>query len=450
MVALRSGQAVLGKVIGIYHPDKKEYRWVLINAVPQYEKESDRPFQVYSIYTDITAMKQAQDEQEKLQTQLLQAHKMESIGRLAGGVAHDFNNMLQTILGNIELTMDELPPGNLLQDRLEEVHKAARRSADLTRQLLAFARKQTIAPKLLDLNDTVSGMLKMLRRLIGEEIELAWIPGADLWSVKIDPAQVDQILANLCVNARDAINGTGRISVETKNIDLKILEGIGQAEFTPGMYVMISVSDNGCGMSADTLEHIFEPFFTTKGIGQGTGLGLATVYGIVKQNEGFINVTSAPGKGTHIKIYLPRHAGEPAESQVKTHKGILQGGKEVILMVEDEEAILELNKEVLERLGYVVLDATRPDEALQKVRLYEGDIDLIITDVVLPGMNGNELAERVREIRPEIKILFMSGYTADVIAKRGVLEEGFHFIQKPFPLQDLASKVRAVLEGRPD
>jgi two-component system cell cycle sensor histidine kinase/response regulator CckA len=390
----------------------------------------------------------AEAEREKLQAQLLQAQKMESVGRLAGGVAHDFNNMLAVIVGRAELALMRIKTSDPLRADLEEIQKAARRSVKLTRQLLAFARKQTVAPKVLDLNDTVSGMLNMLRRLIGEDIDLAWMPGHDLWKVRIDPSQIDQILANLLVNARDAIAGVGKVTIETQNVTFAEAFGADRPGFVLGAHVMLAVSDDGCGMDKKTLTHLFEPFFTTKDVGQGTGLGLATIYGIVKQNDGFINVYSDPGKGTTFTIYFPRYAGKAATEQAEAPAEPPKGRGETMLLVEDEITILKMGKLILEQLGYTVVTAGSPGEAIRQVESHPGEIHMLITDVVMPNMNGWELAERVRAIRPGMKCLFMSGHTANVIAHRGVLYEGVQFIEKPFSLQGLASKVRETLEQK--
>jgi len=310
---------------------------------------------------------------------------------------------------------------------------------------LTFAREQIADPQVLDLNDTVAGMLKMLRRLIGENIELGWYPGHDLWNVMIDPSQVDQLLANLLVNARDAIDGVGKITIETSNITLDESGCAHRLECLPGEYVVLSVSDTGCGMDTETLACIFEPFFTTKKEGQGTGLGLATVYGIVKQNHGSIYVYSEPGQGTTFRIYLPRHRGKGRETpEGKTETRIL-GGTETILLIEDEQTVLNLTKTMLERLGYRVLAAGKADEAFRLARAYGEKIDLLLTDVVMPGMNGKELSERIGALNRGMKCLYMSGYTAEVISRQGILNEGVHFITKPFTLSDLAIKVREAL-----
>ncbi len=395
---------------------------------------------------DITERKRTEEERARLETQLRQAQKMEAVGRLAGGVAHDFNNMLTTILGYAELALHEVSPESSLHDDLLEICKAARRSADLTRQLLAFARRQTVSPIVLDLNDAVSGMLKMLRRLIGEDIDLVWMPGHDLWAVKIDPSQVDQLLANLVVNARDAIPGVGKVIIETHNVALDKAYCASHAGVVPGEYVMLAVSDTGIGMSKEVLEHLFEPFFTTKEMGKGTGLGLATVYGIVKQNDGFINVYSEPGQGTTFKIYLPRFEAKPAEIPVGKAAEMPRGGRETVLIVEDEKAILDISERILKELGYTVLIAKSPEEAIHLAEEHAGDIHLLITDVVMPEMNGRDLAERLASIKPGIKCLYMSGYTANIIAQRGVLNEGVCFIPKPFSSMALAVKIREALE----
>ena len=402
------------------------------------------PIEVLSIGTDITERRRAEEEKAQLQAQLFQAQKIESVGRLAGGVAHDFNNMLQAILGNAALALDECPPGSALRECLEEIQKSALRSADLTRQLLAFARRQTIQPKVLDLNDTVAGTLKMLRRLIGEDIDLVWMPGAGLWPVKVDPSQIDQILANLCVNARDAIAGVGQVTIETANRALDDAEARNHPECVPGDYVLLSVSDTGKGMDQETRAHLFEPFFTTKEIGKGTGLGLATVFGIVKQNQGLVSVESEPGRGTTFKIHLPR---AQAVSLTAKPEAVPPGrrGPETVLLVEDEEQVLNLGRRILTRQGYTVLAASGPEAAMAAAAGHAGPIHLLITDVVMPGMNGKQLRERLRASHPELNCLFMSGYTANVIAHDGVIEGGVHFLQKPFSLESLSGKVREIL-----
>ena len=396
---------------------------------------------ILSVTRDITSHKQ-------LENQLIQAKKMESIGRLAGGVAHDFNNMLGVILGYAEMAMDQVTEDQPLHSALQGIRQAAERSADLTRQLLAFARKQTVAPQVLDLNQTLEGMLNMLRRLIGEHIDLAWLPGAEVAPVKIDPSQVDQILANLCVNARDAIGDTGRITIETGNLLFDQNYLADHADAAPGEYVLLAVSDDGCGMDKETMRHVFEPFFTARQAGDGTGLGLATVYGIVKQNNGFINVYSEPGRGTTFKIYLPKY-GRKADIPLDIVANDTQSGSETILLVEDEPMILEMVTLMLQRQGYQVLAAATPEEALRLADEYAGKISLLITDVIMPEMNGRNLANALGKLSPGLKCLFMSGYTANVIAHHGVLDDGVQFIQKPFTMKDLGGKVRDTLERKP-
>ncbi len=404
---------------------------------------------VIAMASDISDRKRSDEENRRLQSQLLQSQKMESIGRLAGGVAHDFNNMLQAIIGNANLAKMETPPGSALADFLTEIELSAHRSARLTRQLLAFASKQTVQPRILDLNDTVAGMLKMLQRLIGENIQLNWKPGPNLWPVKIDPGQIDQILANLAVNARDAIRDTGHIEIATENYVCNPDECHRSCtRCRPCRYVVIQVRDDGCGMTDEVRQHLFEPFFTTKEPGKGTGLGLATVFGIVHQNDGVIEVDSTPGVGSTFRIMLPmidtHQVPQPAAPEAQD----TLSGRETVLLVEDEAVILNMGMVSLQRLGYTVLVAATPTTAMRIARDYPDAINLLITDVILPDLDGLELARRVRELRPDIRCLFMSGYTADVISDRGVLDESVHFIQKPFTIAALATKIREVIEAR--
>jgi len=411
-----------------------------------------------SILRDITHRIKAEEEKERLMSQLAQSQKMEAVGRLAGGIAHDFNNMLGVIIGYADMAIIGIEPEDPPYAELEGILKAARRSSDLTRQLLAFARKQTIMPQVLDLEKTVENMLKMLQRLMGEDIELIWIPSNEtLWKVKMDPGQLDQILANLCVNARDAITNLGKVTIETRNRTISEEHCAVHTGFHPGEYVQLLFSDNGCGMERETLEHLFEPFFTTKEVGQGTGLGLATVYGIVTQNSGFINVYSEVGYGTTFTIYIPRTDDIP--DQFRKEESVtrsIRSSQERILVVEDEPMLLELTHSMVETLGYEVLSASTPEEAIQIAESYtinmtEGDrrgrIDLLITDVVMPEMNGKDLVQKISSISPSIRSLFMSGYTANVIAHHGILDKGVNFIQKPFSINDLASKIREILDG---
>ncbi len=402
----------------------------------------------FELALDITERKQGEAEKARLQEELIQAKKMESVGQLAGGVAHDFNNMLQVILGYTDFALKNIPPDPALQKSLEQVQNAARHSSELTRQLLAFARKQTVCPQILDLNDAVSSMLKMLQRLIGENINLIWKPAAEPWLIKIDPAQVDQILANLSVNARDAISGSGTLYIQTRNvaIDQAYCNATGH-ESRPGNYVMLEVSDTGCGMDAKTMENLFVPFFTTKELGRGTGLGLSTIFGIVKQNDGFIHVYSEPGHGSTFKIYFPRcHDQSPENRDNANDTTAPAKGHETILLTEDDPAILELGRFILEDYGYTVLTAASPQESLAIATTHPAHLDLLITDVVMPQMNGRELMEKITAIHPETKVIYMSGYTADVIAHHGIIEDGINFLQKPFSEDSLTSCIRKVLD----
>jgi two-component system, cell cycle sensor histidine kinase and response regulator CckA len=355
--------------------------------------------------------------------------------------------MLGIILGHTDMALEYLDSGQPVHSDLQAIRRATKRSEDLVRQLLAFARKQTIAPKVLVLNDTVEGMLKMLRRLIGENIHLSWMPGKNLWPVNMDPTQIDQILANLCVNARDAIDGVGRVAIETDNVTLDEGDCTRYPEAVPGDYVLLAVSDDGCGIDKEILDKLFEPFFTTKEVGKGTGLGLPMIYGIVKQNNGIVNVYSEPGEGTTFKIYIPRHIGEDKREQKQSAGLSLVGGHETVLLVEDEPILLQMGKAMLERLGYRVLDANSPAEAVKIAEEHKNDIHLLITDVIMPEMNGRDLADKLLSLHPHLKLLFMSGYTADVIAHHGVLDPGVKFVQKPFSMKDLANRIREALES---
>jgi PAS domain S-box-containing protein len=414
--------------------------WYEVRVYPR-----EKGISVYFLVT--TERKEAERERLRLEEQYRQAQKMEAVGRLAGGVAHDFNNMLSVILGHAEMVLNKMDDTQPLHRNLCEIQKAAQRSADLTRQLLAFARKQTIVPKVLDLNETVSGMHKMLRRLIGEDIELVFKPSEDLWPVKMDPSQIDQLLANLCVNARDAITGVGKIVIETQNAHIDPAYCETRPDFQPGDYVQLTVSDNGVGMPPEVLEQAFEPFYTTKGAGKGTGLGLATVYGIVRQNGGFVNIYSEPELGASFRLYLPRFTGAAAAATPSVHAEADHSGHETVLVVEDEPSILDLTRTMLETLGYDVLSANTPGAAFDLADTHLDAIDLVITDVVMPEMNGRQLAEQLLHRKPDLKVLYMSGYTDDVIADHGILEAGAPFLQKPFTPQTLGRRIREVLEG---
>ncbi|MBI5894994.1 MAG: response regulator, partial [Desulfobacterales bacterium] len=442
-------QAMRNLILRVHHPEKelKKDVWVLVNADPVFSNEAEL-LQVIVTFVDITARKQAEREKAELEAQLQQAQKLESVGRLAGGVAHDFNNMLNVILGYAELAMTKVNPCEPLHADLAEIIAAGERSVKVTRQLLAFARKQTVAPKVLDLNETVASMHKMLERIIGEQIRLDWQPGADLWPVRVDPSQIDQLLAKLCVNARDAIRGGGKIAIATGNSILDAEYCGAHPGSVPGAYVRLAVSDDGSGMDEETLAHIFEPFFTTKGVGEGTGLGLAMVYGAVQQNNGFITAESVLGKGTTFTIYLPRYVGESGQGWAKVAPGAFMGGRETILLVEDEPAVLALTATMLENQGYAVLAANTPDQAVALARQHAAKIHLLVTDVVMPGMNGRDLWRQLSAVRPDMKCVYMSGYPANAISQHGVLEAGAHFIQKPFAQKELTVKVRAALDGK--
>ncbi len=389
----------------------------------------------------------AEEERAKLEEQYNQAQKMEAIGRLAGGVAHDFNNMLAVIIGTTEMAMNDVKEGESLYQDLLEIGRAAHRSADLTRQLLSFSRKQIIKPKPVDLNRLILEQGKMLKRLIGEDIELEFKTSDDVWTILIDPSQVDQILTNLVVNSRDAIAGVGSIAISTENVQLTEQHSRKDMPVLPGDYVLLSITDTGTGMDDETLERMFEPFYTTKELGEGTGLGLSTIYGIVQQNNGVIHASSTLGEGTTFNIYFPRHdATEKVAAQSKAKQKTR--GTETILVVEDELSILRLAKRVLERDGFHVLVARTPADAISLVDVHKGHLHLLLTDVVMPGMNGKQLHQKLTVMKPGMKTLYMSGYTANVIAQRGILEEGVAFIQKPFNVDTLSQKVRETLDAQ--
>jgi len=399
-------------------------------------------------FVDITERKHAEEQRERLEGQLLQAQKMEAVGRLAGGVAHDFNNLLMGIMNYAELCRDNIATDHPSRRWLDEITREAERSANLTRQLLAFARKQTVTPQVLDVNDAVSGMVSMLHRLIGEDIDLIWKPGARCGFVNIDPGQLDQVLANLCINARDAISGAGKLTIETESATIDQEYCAEQPEASPGDYVLLAVSDDGRGMDVETLQSAFEPFFTTKGVGEGTGLGLATVYGIVRQNGGFVNVYSELGHGTTFRIYLPTVTESPNPANEEDEPVSNLEGDETILLVEDEPSIRKTLGMLLERFGYDVLSAEAPGLSLQIAADHPGPIHLLITDVVMPGMSGRDLAERLLDSNPSMKVLYMSGYTANVIAHQGILDEGVHFLSKPISSDELMRTVRLLLDSQ--
>lgn len=420
-------------------------RRMLSTRIAQFHGLDGTLYGLVGIGRDTTRRWQAEQDREQLQDQLAQAQKIESVGQLAGGIAHDFNNMLAVILGQAEMASMQLDDKPRLKVAISEIQNAANRSSDLTKQLLAFARKQPTVPLVLDLNEKVTELFKMLRLVIGEDIELRLHLAQGLWGVKIDPSQIDQILTNFCVNSRDAIDENGRVSIETKNITLDQTWCNNHNDLVPGDYVVISVSDNGRGIDTETRQKIFDPFFSTKKISEGTGLGLATVYGIVKQNDGFIDVYSEPGHGATFKVYLPRTEGNTAKLE-DTQPNDMPMGTETILVAEDEKPVLAIAKDMLESLGYQVLSANTPGKALEVADSYPGIIDLLLTDVIMPEINGLKLSEQLLQHHPTLKVLFMSGYTADVISQHGVLDEGVSFIEKPFSMQDMAQKVRQALD----
>ncbi len=400
-----------------------------------------RPTGILAVARDIT-------EQMRLEAQLLWSQKMEAVGRLAGGIAHDFNNMLTTIKGYAELGLMEIDPGNGMHDDLLEILKASERAARLTQQLLAFSRRQVIEPQVLNLNEVILDTDKMLRRLIGEDIELVTLLTEDLGSVKMDPSQIEQVLANLAVNARDAMPNGGKLIIETSNVTLHKGFPTQYMRVPPGEYVRLSVSDTGVGMTDEVKRHLFEPFFTTKEVGKGTGLGLATCYGILQQNGGSITVDSEPNRGAIFNVYVPR-VGEEASSLLKRHQlESMPRGKEKVLVVEDEISVRQVATRVLRDLGYTVLEAENGDDALRVAsENQDRRIHLLLTDVVMPQMGGKPLAERLRSERPDIRVLFFSGYADNALVQDGVLDSGVAFLQKPFSPAILAQKVREVLDA---
>ena len=385
-------------------------------------------------------------ERRLLESQLRQAQKMEAVGRLAGGIAHDFNNLLTAMLGYSDLLLDQFGESDTSRYDVLEIKKAAERASSLTRQLLAFSRKQVLQPKALDLNSIVSGFDKMLRRLIGEDVELITALGQDLGWVKADPGQVEQIIMNLAVNARDAMPNGGKLIIETDNVELDAVYARRHQPVIPGRYVMLAVSDTGCGMGDEVKSHLFEPFFSTKERGKGTGLGLATVYGIVKQSGGYIWAYSEPGRGASFKVYLPRIDGAVADAARSSGTSGARSGSETVLVVEDESAVRRLAVEVLRRHGYQVLEAADGMEAMKVAGLHPGEIHVLVTDLVMPEMNGVDLAGRLVARRPATRVLYISGYTDEAVARGGVLESGTNFLQKPFNSDRLVCTVRQVLD----
>jgi len=389
---------------------------------------------------------QVQRQLKRTEQQLLNAQKMEAMGRLAGGVAHDFNNLLTAILGTADLLLEDLVPSDPQHVDIQEIRKAAMRAADLTRQLLAFSRRQMLEPEVLDLNALVADMDKMVRRLIGEDVEFTTALSPDLGRVRADPSQLEQVILNLVVNARDAMPEGGKLTIETVNAELDE-SARGREPVRPGPYVLLAVSDTGIGMTEETKARLFEPFFTTKGEGKGTGLGLATVYGIIKQSGSHIWVYSEPEHGATFKVYFPR-VEEPATPRERgPREPVRLRGTETILVVEDDESVRRTTCRILESLGYRVLAADGGAMALDLLKHHAGPLDLLVSDVVMPGLSGRKVVELVREVRPGLKALYLSGYTDEAIVRHRVLEAGIPFLQKPYSVETLARKIRGVLDG---
>jgi len=427
----------------VTYPDGKK---VLLDTIKTpYRNADGEVIGLLGLGRDITELRKVVEEKDQLSSQLNQLQKMDSIGRLAGGIAHDFNNMLNVIHGYTELSLSMLAETDPLHQNLIEILNASERSAEITKKLLTFARKQNNNPVMLDMNAEMNSMLNMLRRLIGENIHLDLFPGEQLQPIKADQTQFYQVVTNLCINARDAIDGSGRISIRTENTVIDDNYCADYVGCIPGEYALLTVSDDGCGMDKETQEKIFEPFFTTKETGAGTGLGLSTVYGIVEQNNGFIHCYSEPGEGTSFKVYFPCYTESGKTDRHAAIEDIPRGHHETILVVEDEDTIRMLTKYILENIDYQVITAETPSEAVQLAEKHKDSIDLLITDVIMPEMNGKELSNTLRKVISDLKVLYISGYTADVFTGRGVLEEGMHFLEKPFSKSEIAKKIRNVL-----
>jgi PAS domain S-box-containing protein len=418
-------------------------RWLLwsLTSSPQQQL-------LYAVAHDITERKRAEEALAKTEEHLRQTQKMEAIGRLAGGVAHDFNNLLTAVIGYSEMALKKVAIDNPIWNDILEIKKAGERAATLTNQLLAFGRKQMLQPKILDLNSVVENISKMLRRLIGEHIDIAVVPQAKLGLVKADPGQIEQVIVNLAVNARDAMPKGGKLTLETSNVYVSNESPFSDLEITPGHYVMFAMTDTGVGMDVKTMARIFEPFFTTKELGKGTGLGLSMVYGIIKQSGGHVAIYSESGVGTTVKVYLPRIDDQQFVPMLQTKIALPQKNSETILLVEDEEVVRELTSRILRDLGYGVLVASNGQEALDIAAKSIETIDLVISDIVMPQMGGKELVEKLLLMKPQIKLIYISGYTENSIVHQGVLDPNIDFLQKPFSYEAIAAKVRQVLDKR--
>jgi PAS domain S-box-containing protein len=438
-VSMQMGQPQSSIVMGVHRRDNT-LAWIEINSQPLFRAGESQPYAAVASFVDLT-------ERRQLESQLLQSQKMDAVGRLAGGVAHDFNNTLTVITGYSTILLDALDQADPNRGDVEEIKRAADRAAGLTRQLLAFSRKQLLQPRILDLNtEVIAGLERMLRHLIGEDIELVTTLGEGLGLVYADPGQIEQVILNLAVHARDAMRDGGRLVIETANVDLGADHTGRRVGVKPGRYVMVAVTDTGRGISREAVARMFEPFFTTKDKGKGTGLGLAVVYGIVKQSGGDLSVHSEPEQGTTVKVYLPRVEYESAIAVPALVPSDHVAGTETILLVEDDETLCVLARRILEARGYTVLEARNGEEALVLCERHEGRIDLVVTDVVMPGMNGHMLVEHLTAHRPAVRVLFMSGYTDDVLLRRGIIDPRMGFMQKPFTPEALANKVREVLD----